>query len=100
MSNDNEISKELLLELLGTLSKLRKDFPFTLLLHVLSAEDTMKLLEIFAGTNVTFPTQKELLECISFCIVHKYGEYEKAPKEITSGISKRRYNELLEALDR
>lgn len=93
------ISKEILLEVLGTLSQLRKNFPYTLLLHILSVEQALAFLDVFAGTEVKFPTQQELLECVTFSIIQKYGSYERAPKEIINGLSKRRYNELLQAID-
>lgn len=93
------INKELLLEVLGTLTKLRKEFPYTLLLYILEPSQAMKFLDIFAGTTVTFPTQQELLECVTFSIVQKYGGYDKTPKEVLNGLTKRRYNELLSAID-
>ena len=95
-----DVSKELLLEILGNLTKLRKDFPYTLLLYVLDPSQLTKFLDIFAGTTVTFPTQQELMECISFSIVQKYGGFDKAPKEILNGLTKRRYNELLASYEK
>lgn len=92
-----DINKELLLDILETLTKLRKDFPYTLLLYVLEPDQLMKLLDVFAGTTVTFPTKQELLECITFSIIQKYGGWDKTPVEILSGISKKRYAELLKA---
>lgn len=100
MSDDQQINKELLLDILGTYSKLRTDFPYTLLLYVLEPKQVMKLLDVFAGTTVTFPTQSELLECITFSIIQKYGGWEAAPKEVLSGITRKRYNELLRAVNR
>ncbi len=91
------INKELLLSILETLTKLRKDFPYTMLLYVLDPNTTMKFLDIFAGTTVTFPTQAELLECVTFAIVEKYGGYDEAPKEVLNGLTRKRYNELLRA---
>ena len=95
-----DVNKELLLEVLGNLTKLRKDFPYTLLLYVLDPSQLTKFLDIFAGTTVTFPTQQELMECISFSIVQKYGGFDKAPKEILNGLTKRRYNELLASYEK
>lgn len=95
----DEISKEVLLQVLGTLAELRKKFPYTLLLHVLTVEQVMQFLDIFAGTTVTFPTQSELLECVTFSIVRKYDSYEVAPKEVVGGLTKQRYVELLRAIE-
>ena len=92
-----EINKELLLDVLKTLTKLRKDLPYTMLLYVLDPKITMKFLDIFAGTTVTFPTQAELLECVTFAIVEKYGGYDETPKEVLNGLSRKRYNELRRA---
>ena len=94
------ISKELLLEILGNLSKLRKDFPYTLLLHILSVKETMDFLDIFSGCTVTFPTAKELMEVVTFSIVKKYGEYERIPPEVLNGLTKKRYRELLQAYNK
>lgn len=95
-----EINKELLLEILGNLTKLRKDFPYTLLLYALEPQQLTKFLDVFAGTTVTFPTQQELMECITFSIIQKYGGYEKTPKEILNGLTKKRYRELLAAFEK
>ena len=97
---DQEINKELLLEVLGTVTKLRKDFPYTLLLYVLSPEQTMRFLDIFAGTTVTFPTQEELLSCFSFAIAQKYGGYDLAPKEVLGGLTRKQYNDFLSAVNK
>ena len=99
-SQEKEINKELLLDILETVTKLRKDFPYTLLLYVLSPSQTMKFLDIFAGTTVTFPTQAELLECFAFAITQKYGGYDLTPKEVLGGLTRKRYNELLAAVNR
>lgn len=96
----DDINKELLLEILGTLTKLRKDFPYTLLLYVLQPGQVMKFLDIFAGSTVTFPTPQELLECVTFAMVQKYGGYDKTPKEVLNGLSKKRYLELLSAYNK
>ena len=97
---DTEINKELLLDILETITKLRKDFPYTLLLYVLTPSQSMRFLDIFAGTTVTFPTQTELLECFTFAIVQKYGGYDLAPKEVLNGLTRKRYNELLSAVNK
>ena len=94
-----EVNKEVLLEVLGTLSALRKDFPYTLLLHVLTPEQVMSFLDVFGGTKVEFPTYQELLECVTFSVVRKYENFERAPKELTNGLSKSRYTELLRKLE-
>ncbi|MCM1323000.1 MAG: hypothetical protein NC218_02340 [Acetobacter sp.] len=91
------VNKELLLDVLGTLTKLRKDFPYTMLLYVLDPQTVTKFLDVFAGTTVTFPTQQELLECVTFAIVQKYGGFDNAPKEVLNGLTKKRYTELLRA---
>lgn len=95
-----EINKELLLEILETLTKIRKDFPYTILLHVLPQSQVMKLLDIFQGTTVTFPTQKELMDCVTFAITVKYGGYDQTPKELLNGFTRTRYKELLSAYNR
>lgn len=95
----DDINKELLLEILGTLTKLRTAFPYTMLLYVLQPKDLMKLLDVFAGTTITFPTKDELMECITFSIVQKYGGYEQTPREVLNGLTKKRYLELLSAID-
>ena len=95
--DEQEINKELLLDVLKTLTKLRKDLPYTMLLYALDPKTVMKFLDIFAGTTVTFPTQAELLECVTFAVVEKYGGYDEAPKEVLNGLSRKRYNELLRA---
>lgn len=100
MDDITSINKELLLEILGTLTKLRKDFPYTMLLYVLSPDTLMRFLDVFSGTTVTFPTQKELLECITFAITQKYGGYDNTPKEVLNGLTKRRYTELLSAFNK
>lgn len=91
----DDINKELLLEILGTLTKIRKGFPYTLLLYVLQPAQVMHFLDIFQGSTVTFPTAQELMECVTFAIVQRYGGYDKAPKEALNGLTKRRYLELL-----
>lgn len=100
MSDDKEINKELLLDILGTVTKLREDFPYTLLLYILSPSQAMKFLDIFAGVTVTFPTRDELLECFTFAITQKYGGYDQTPKEILGGLSRKRYNEMLDAINK
>ena len=97
MDKIEPINKELLLDILGTLTKLRKDFPYTMLLYVLDPSTTMKFLDIFAGTTVPFPTRQELLECVTFAITQKYGGYDNTPKEVLNGLTKKRYNELCRA---
>ena len=97
---DSTINKELLLDILETLSKLRKGFPYTMLLYVLPPDEVMKVLDIFAGTTVTFPTQQEFLECATFAIARQYDDFDKVPKEILNGLTKRRYKELLAAIER
>ena len=94
----DKISKELLLDILGTLTKLRKDFPYTLLLYVLSPEELMKVLDIMQGSTIKFPTREELLELVTFSISQKYGSYEDTPKEVLNGLTRKRYNELTESI--
>ena len=95
-----DINKELLLEILGTLTKLRKDYPYTLLLHILEPNQVMKFLDMFQGTTITIPTQQELLECVTFSMCQKYGGWDKTPKEALNGLTKKRYNELLSAINK
>lgn len=90
----DDISKDLLLEILGTLTKLRKDFPYTLLLFALKPDDLMKLLDVMQGATITFPTKNQLLELVTFAIVKKYGSYDKAPAEVKNGLTRKRYNQL------
>ena len=97
-SVEKPINKELLLDVLGTLTKLKKDFPYTMLLYVLDPKQIMRLLDIFEGTTVTFPTKEELLQCVTFAITQKYGGYDETPKEVLNGLTKRRYAELLSAI--
>lgn len=99
-SDEKEINKELLLDILETITKLRKDFPYTLLLYVLTPNQAMRFLDIFAGTTVTFPTQTELLECFTFAITQKYGGYDLTPKEVLGGLTRKRYNEFLSAVNK
>jgi predicted component of type VI protein secretion system len=89
-----EISKELLLEILSTLTKLRKRFPYTLLLYVLTPEQLMRVLDVMQGATITFPTKQELLELVTFAIAKKYKSYDKVPKEVLNGLTRKRYNEL------
>lgn len=95
-----KINKELLLEVLGNLSKLRKDFPYTLLLQFLTVNQAMDFLDIFSGCTVTFPTAAELMECVTFSVVKKYGDYEKIPPEVLNGLTKKRYRELLQSFNK
>ena len=91
-------SKELLLELLGTLTKLRKNFPYTLLLYALNPKDLLELLDVMQGTTITFPTKQELLAVIGFAVSQKYGSYEATPKEVLNGLTKKQYNEFCRAM--
>lgn len=93
-----DVSKQLLLEILSTLTKLRKDFPYTLLLYVMEPDTLMRVIDIMQGATITFPTKEELLELISFSAAYKYGSYEEVPKEVLGGLTKKRYNQLLESL--
>lgn len=93
-----QLNKELLLDLLSTLTKLRKDFPYALLLYALQPADLMRLLDVMQGATITFPTQGELLELVSFAATQKYGSYEATPKEVLNGLTKKRYNELVAAI--
>lgn len=94
----DDINKELLLEILGTLTKLRNDYPYTLLLYVLTPEQLMKVLDVLQGSTITFPTRKELLELVTFSIAKKYESYDLVPKEILNGLTRKRYNELDSAI--
>ena len=96
---DQSLNKELLLEVLGNLAKLRKAFPYTLLLYALSPKDVFNLLDIFQGTTITFPTKEELMDCVTFSIVQKYGGYDKTPKEVLNGLTKRKYKQMLAAIE-
>lgn len=100
MDEQEHISKELLLDILGNYTKLRKAYPYTILLYALPPEEVMKLLDVCQGTTITFPTKKELLECISFSIVQKYGSYETTPQEVRGDLTKRRYVEMLRAIEK
>lgn len=93
------ISKELLLEVLGNLAKLRKDFPYTLLLQTMDVKQAMDFLDIFSGCIVEFPKPSELMECVTFSIVKKYGDYDKIPQGVLNGLTRKRYNELLRAFN-
>lgn len=91
---DGGIDKTVLLEVLTTLTKLRKDYPYTLLLYVMQPDQLMKVLDVFQGSTITFPTKEELLELVTFSIVKKYESYDKVPKEVLNGLTRKRYNEL------
>lgn len=93
-----QVNKELLLDILATLTKLRKEFPYTLLLYALQPNDLMRVLDVMQGATITFPTREELLELVSFSASQKYDSYETTPKEVLNGLTRKRYNELVNAI--
>lgn len=99
MDQQNEISKELLLDVLETLTKMRRAFPYTVLLYALEPKQVMTLLDVCQGTTITFPTQEELMRCVTFTLVQKYGSYDATPKELLNGLTRKQYNDILQAIN-
>lgn len=100
-SEYSNINKEIIIEVLEKLYQAKKVFPYTALAFVLKPNELLDFLDLFGGTTIEVPTKEEFSRVVAACLVEAIGDYDEAKAinpEILSGLSKLRYEKIVEEL--
>jgi hypothetical protein len=94
----NQADKKLILKVMARQSKIQKNFPYSMLGIVLPQKNLLEFISVFGGMTIKVPTLEEITCLTKACAIYELGGYEKAEiicKELTNGISKKRYTAIV-----